>query len=282
MATAGGRVLAPAMRVVALDLTDGKAAWEFNPSPDDPGDESIVVAGSVALGTATSGWLYAFDPLTGLERWRRNIGERPFGLVASGERVYLGTRGRFSGGLGAGHLLAINAGDGSEVWRVPVPDLPGAPYTGGSIGFPAILPDRIVFTTCAGSVYAVRPETGDTIWTHTSGVGTAGGYYLGPASLGTIVVAIRRDGRVAGLDPASGREVWSLMIGGAAVGPATDGVRTFVSDGRLLAITASGAIAWRFPTRVTSEDYIGQPPAVRDGIVYVAGPNALLALRAYP
>jgi outer membrane protein assembly factor BamB len=281
MATAGGRILAPAYSVVAFDLADGSKDWAFNPS-DDVGDESIAVAGSLALGTATSGWLYAFDALTGVERWRRNVGERPFGVVAAGDRVYLGTRGRSSGGLGAGHLLALNAGDGSEVWRVSVPDLPGLPYTGGSIGFPAVLPDRIVFTTCAGSVYAVRPETGDTIWTNAVGLGTAGGYYLGPVSLGTVLVAVRRDGRVAGLDQASGHEVWSLKIGGAPVGPATDGTRAFVSDAQLLAITASGTIAWRFPDRVTQDDYISQPPAVRDSVVYVAGPKGLLALRAYP
>jgi outer membrane protein assembly factor BamB len=282
MATAGGRVLAPAFYVVALDLADGSEAWRFNAYPDDPGDESIAVAGSVALGTATSGWLYAFDALTGVERWRLNVGERPFGLVASGDRVYLGTRGYFSGGLGAGHLLALNAGDGSEVWRVPVPDLPGAPYTGGSIGFPAVLPDRIVFTTCAGSVYAVRPETGDTIWTSTSGLGAAGGYYLGPVSLGAVVVAVRSDGRVAGLDSASGREVWSLTFGAFPFGLATDGTRAFVTEAQLLAITATGQMAWSFPSQVTRDDYISAPASVRDGIVYVAGPKALFALRAYP
>jgi outer membrane protein assembly factor BamB len=281
MATAGELVLAPRYSVVAFDLAYGSKAWEFNPS-DDVGDESIAVAGSVALGTATSGWLYAFDALTGVERWRRDVGERPFGLVAAGDRVYLGTRGYFSGGLGAGHLLALNAGDGSEVWRVSVPDLPGVPYTGGSIGFPAVLPDRVVFTTCSGFVYAVQPETGDTIWTSNTGLGAAGGYYLGPVSLGSVIVAVRMDGRVAGLDPASGREVWFLNIAGGPVGPVTDGTRAFVSDAQLIAITASGTIAWRFPAHVTKDEYIAEPPAVRDSIVYVAGPKALFALRAYP
>jgi outer membrane protein assembly factor BamB len=51
MATAGGRVLAPAFYVAALNLADGSEAWKFNAYPDDPGDESIAVAGSVALGT---------------------------------------------------------------------------------------------------------------------------------------------------------------------------------------------------------------------------------------
>jgi outer membrane protein assembly factor BamB len=281
MATAGGRLLAPDYSVVALDLASGSKAWEFNPS-DDVGDESIAVAGSVALGTATSGWLYAFDALTGVERWRLNVGERPFGLVAAGDRVYLGTRGYFSGGLGAGHLLALNAVDGSQVWSVFVPDRPGAPYSGGSVGFPAVLPDRIIFTTFAGSVYAVRPETGDTIWTHGSGTGIVAPYRLGPVSLGTVVVAIREDGRVAGLDPASGSEVWSLAFGGLPFGLATDGTRAFVTEAQVIAITGTGQVAWSFPSEVTSDDYISAPASVRDSIVYVVGPKALFALRAYP
>jgi outer membrane protein assembly factor BamB len=156
------------------------------------------------------------------------------------------------------------------------------PYTGGSIGFPAVLSDRVVFTTCSGIVYAVQPETGDTIWTANSGLGAAGGYYLGPASLGAVVVAIRSDGRVAGLDAASGDEVWSLEIGGLAWGPATDGTRAFITAAQVLAITASGTVAWRFPARVTKDDYIIGPPAVRDSVVYAVGPKALFALRAYP
>jgi outer membrane protein assembly factor BamB len=282
MATAGGRVLAPDFGVFALNLADGSEAWKFSAYPDDPGDESIAVAGSVVLGTATSGWLYAFDALTGVERWRLNIGERPFGLVASGDRVYLGTRGYFSGGLGAGHLLALNAADGSPVWSVSMPDLAGTPYTGGSLGFPAVLADRVVFTTCSGMIYAIQPETGDTIWTHNSGLSAAGGYYFGPVSLGAVVLAIRHDGRVSAVDSASGREVWSLNFGGAPSGLATDGTRAFVSEAQLHAITAAGQIAWSYPSQVTKDDYIGAPASVRDSIVYVVGPKALLALRAYP
>jgi hypothetical protein len=66
------------------------------------------------------------------------------------------------------------------------------------------------------------------------------------------------------------------------MGAATDGQRAFVSAGQLLAIDAAGRIAWRFPSQMTPDDYIAGRPSVRGGIVYVAGPHSLLALRAYP
>jgi outer membrane protein assembly factor BamB len=225
--------------------------------------------------------LYAFDARTGVERWRRNIGERPFGVVAAAGRLYFGTRRIDAGGLGAGHLLAWNVGDGSEIWRVPIPDRTGTSYTGGSIGFPAVLTDRVVFTTVSGLVYAVDLRAGDTLWTSGS-AGSWNSYYAGPVIADQRIVAVRYDGLVTALDPATGHELWSLQVRAPPARPASDGKSVFVSDGQLRAITATGSVAWSFPPRQTDEDYITQPPAVRDGVVYVAGPRSLLALRAYP
>jgi hypothetical protein len=66
------------------------------------------------------------------------------------------------------------------------------------------------------------------------------------------------------------------------MGAATDGQRAFVAAAQLLAIDAAGRIAWRFPGQMTRDDYVAGRPSVRDGVVYVAGPHSLLALRAYP
>jgi len=96
-------------RLLALDLANpGKLLWRFprqgtlGPLPGAP------VIGAKALYIAdANGVLYAIDPVTGVERWRADLGARvATGILAHEGRIYVPTKGAMSG-----PLLCFEEGD---------------------------------------------------------------------------------------------------------------------------------------------------------------------------
>ncbi len=60
-------------------------------------------------------------------------------------------------------IVALRAKDGKELWRKPI----GSP---GSESSPVVVNDRLIFGCQCGSVYALNPKTGATLWeTETAG-----------------------------------------------------------------------------------------------------------------
>ena len=274
-------VLVPALRVAALDLNTGRERWAFDAPPDTPGDESVALWDTVAFAAGGLGLVYAFDTRTGVERWRVDLGERPFGLTVSGGRLYFGTRGISAGGLGAGHAMALRTTDGAEQWRVSIPDAPGRSYSGGSLGLPAVAGGVVYFTGMSGKVYALAAATGDSLWVAGDWSGPANMYDGGPVLAGGTLVTIRDDGSVFGWNPANGARRWTVTIGSNVDQPTTDGRAVFANTSRLYSITAEGAIAWVFPEEISSFGF-SSSPAVAGRVVYVVADDGFYALRANP
>lgn len=102
-----------------------------------------------------------------------------------------------------------------------------------------------------------------------AGAGSAGGFTFFPALVGDAVYVAGRDGEVARLDAASGREVWRVSTEAKLSGGVGAGARSVVvatEDGVVIALEAeSGKERWR--GRVSTE--VLAAPAVGEGLVLV-------------
>lgn len=111
-----------------------------------------------------------------------------------------------------------------------------------------------------------------------SGVGSAGGYVLTPAVVGSSVYAAAQDGTVARYD--NGSQVWRINAGQTiSGGVGADGRMVVVATakGEVLAFDNTGKALWK--ARVTSE--VLAAPQVAEGLVLVrSGDNRIFGLDA--
>jgi len=111
-----------------------------------------------------------------------------------------------------------------------------------------------------------------------SGVGSAGGYVLTPAVVGSSVYAAGHDGTLARYD--SGSQIWRINLGHSITGGVgADGRMVVVatSKGEVLAFDASGKPLWT--ARVTSE--VLAAPQIAEGLVLVrSGDNRIFGIDA--
>ncbi len=111
-----------------------------------------------------------------------------------------------------------------------------------------------------------------------SGVGSAGGYVLTPAVVGSSVYAAAQDGTVARYD--NGSQVWRINAGQTiSGGVGADGrmVAVATAKGEVLAFDNTGKTLWK--ARVTSE--VLAAPQIAEGLVLVrSGDNRIFGLDA--
>jgi alcohol dehydrogenase (cytochrome c) len=109
--------------VYAIALTTGKLQWEYQcdqPEKSGPGPNGVAVVNGIVYGL-TPTTAFALNATTGHAIWANGhllgAGQGTFGIqpqVANG-RVYLASQ--YGSGPGGGVLLALNASNGSELWK---------------------------------------------------------------------------------------------------------------------------------------------------------------------
>ena len=121
--------------------------------------------------------------------------------------------------------------------------------------------------TPAELVDIANPKEVRELWS--AGTGSAGAFVFSPALAGDALYVAGRDGGVARLDSASGREVWRVSTDAALSGGVGASARTVVvasEEGEVIALEAgSGKPRWR--GRVSSE--VLAAPTVGEGLVLV-------------
>jgi outer membrane protein assembly factor BamB len=219
---AGGKVFIGAGNdgVLALDARTGKRLWQFqNPSgksllrigagpavagnrlyvgsgvdrnsPDDPGETAVF-----CLNTETGKPVWKIP--TKLPAWATPV-------VADGQVIFaLGNGDIVSDDPHpAGAVLCLDARDGREFWRVALPN--------GVLERPAVDAASVYAGCRDGHCYCLNRYTGETRWKKDLGSPVLASPALDPGpdgcrSLSVFVVA--KAGRVACLDPATGKEHW--------------------------------------------------------------------------
>lgn len=194
--------------------------------------------------------------------------------------------------------------DGSVSWVRPLP-----PFTAAA-GRPVSTPGMVVVVDSNGRAMGLDPRTGAVRWERAlelPGAAAAG-------RLGELVLVASEERAVA-LDPVTGKPEWSADLGARLVAPlqvvAPEQALGAADDGRLLALTAAGKVEVRadLKARLTAPPLAvqggwivineegevrsvggpagwtrklpaptGRPPALGDGLVYVAAGTHLVAL----
>jgi outer membrane protein assembly factor BamB len=294
LVVAGGLVLVPMWDLWALHSSTGYVAWRF-PGPDGSSGVRVPVATGDTLFTASRwGWASSIDARTGQAHWHVDLAESVFPPAVSQDLVIYATRSwtrpdERSGALGAGHLVALRRGDGTEAWRFPLPDSVGFPGSGGAIGGGVVWQDRVIVGTRSAWVLAVRLEDGELIWATPNGNPPyCCSYTTKPVLVDDVAVFGRQNNLVEGWDVRTGERVWTWSVPSGGEDLLQMGSHVYAIDGPITIGVASGERVWEFggyvPPAGGSSYYSGN--VAEDGTIYavnggpfVGNPTSIRAIR---
>jgi len=162
-----------------------------------------IVGGGTLFAIDPDGDVTALDASTGRQLWGRSAYTSTPDRLAGGGLAFVD--GKLLVTLFHGEVVAMAAGDGSELWRHGLrTPLRAAPSVAG---------DRLLVTTADNQLYALTTEAGDVIWRH-QGLFEPAGILGGspPAVAEGIVVVAYSSGEVFGLQLDTGRQIWSEAV----------------------------------------------------------------------
>ena len=203
-------------KVSAFALADGKALWQVDTKPRDPGDSTNVGGGLGVDGTtvyAVNGLfqLVALDMASGKEKWRQDLGLplRSAPMIADGRVFVTSIDDR---------LFAFTAAEGRQLWihraAAPVTAMLGQPAA-------AYYQGLVVAGFGSGELACLRAESGSVVWT--DGLGASQGRATVaellsirglPVIVNGLVYAISMGGLLVCNDVPTGRRVWDRQVAG--------------------------------------------------------------------
>lgn len=263
----------------AYDAATGDELWSFEPSGanatlayafDDDGEAVYLGASnhtspSVVVDDPYDR-VYAFDRRSGDRLWTTTLSESsqeyvpPQSVTAAGDKVFVTV------GDQQGEILALDATDGSELWRHSIERFVGEP----------IVANGMVYQNSGTSLLALNATTGRVKW-QTDGENSPG--------ISGETVYCSKDGILRAYAATDGRTRWAAEIPDEGCGdrPRAAGDVVYVPSGcysgygRLYAFDAAeGCRLGAFEVRSARPT----PPAVVDDTVYVGGLNGAARLWA--
>lgn len=229
---------------LALSGSPGRA-WAA--SIGDGGGNRARLAAAPVVGNGrvftidTEATVRAFDAQTGGEIWSARFdadmesGSAQFGggVSLSGDRLYVTN--------GVGFAGALNAADGSEIWRAR----PGGPLRGA----PTIANNNLYVLTQDNQIFALDPSNGETRWSVSGTLEISGVFGVAaPASAQGTMVAGFSSGELIAYRYENGRIVWQDAL-----------TRTTIS------------------TSVSTLSDIDASPVIDSGFVYAVGQGGRMA-----
>jgi len=182
--------------------------------------------------------VHAFDAKTGARLWQTALDtvkrDRVVlfggGVSVDGGRVFATT--------GRGDAAAIDAASGKLVWKVRV----GGPLRGA----PAIGGGNVYVLSQDNQIFALKPETGETIWTVSATLQTSGVFGVGtPAIAQGTVVAGFSSGELSALRYENGRIVWQDQLSRTSISTSVSAISDIdaspvIDQGKVYAIGQGG------------------------------------------
>jgi outer membrane protein assembly factor BamB len=230
--------------VYALRADDGTQIWKSR----FLGAVTIqVIAGNALYVSESNDRVYALDASDGGLLWSFGAGGNAVtGIAIDAETVFVGTGISYSGALSPdtadGYLYALQARDGTLLWRFPAK---GGVYNIVASG------EAVYLSTADAHIYALHPNSGSVIWSFApignwqAGPVIAGStIYLGAGSTSTSypsgISVTAPGGHIYALHASNGRVIWNFRTGSIAGRPvAADGiVYDWSYDGNVYAIRA--------------------------------------------
>ncbi len=273
----------------AIDQKTGAKKWSF--ATNSRVASSPAVADGVVYFGSYDGFFYAVDASTGKLKWKfRNAGERRFAAThLHGSQpvnetmpdpfdVYLSSPVVWEGcvyfGSGDGNVYALNAVDGSVLWKFKTGDVVHAS--------PAIADGRLYIGSWDSFFYALDAKTGAELWRFKTGedhdIHNQVGIQSSAAIADGVVYFGCRDSNLYALDAATGAKRWVFNNKGSWV--ITSPV---VHEGRVYFATSDTALLHTVDAKTGAPVDLVQfhwpifaSPALAAGLIYVAGQDGLL------
>jgi len=266
--------------LAALELADGEVVWKDNLQERfgedtlwwDLGTSPVLTRDAVVVAVMQSGpsYLAAFGRNDGTLRWKhdRDLGAPEEAaqsystpLVLPGE-ARLGEPAEVVVVLGADHVTAHDAADGSELWRVGGLN-PGGERFFRSIASPVAVGDLVIAPYARGSTLTAvrRGGKGDVTATHVAWKRTdLGADVPTPAVLDGRAIVCTDQGGIECLDAATGRTEWKEQLPKNRHAYSSSPV---IAEGRVIA------------TREDGETAIVAPPVGEGAVATLVGSGAL-------
>lgn len=274
---AAGAILVPIYEVWAVDAASGAVLWSFGGPDGAAGTRDVVTSGDTIFTASQGGWASAVDARTGEAYWSTDLAEAPWQPSVSGDLVIYGTRGwsnpdARTGGLGAGHVIALRRSDGTEAWRHPLPDSAGLPRSGGAVDGGVVWQDRVVVGSLSTWVYALRLDDGALLWSRPNGESPSTAGYRSPTALiGNLGVFGRANFAIDAWNLESGELAWTMDRPSPVHGSVTVGDYLYTIQGKITIGDEAGAVLWEFggvgASGVTGSAYFSGGVA-EDGTIY--------------
>lgn len=227
--------------VIAFSAGHGKIHWRHTIGPSE---SSPLLVGDRLYLADWNGDVWAFDSNSGRVVWRERVAHAAIkGALAYGDgRLYVGAYD--------GHVYCLSTG-GRVLWRGSA-----QPRLFGGSDFystPAVAYGRVFIGSTDGKVYAFGADTGDRLWSHSTG----GYVYSSPAVWRQRVLVGSYSGAFSALDAGTGEPDWTFHADGPISGsPTVVGDVVYFStlraphlrNGRTYALDArTGRELWSFP-----------------------------------
>jgi len=202
---------------------------------------SPVVGGGQLFVMDTAGVVSAFDAQTGAKRWSTG-----FSLKGDGQTSIYGGGASYADGrvyitTGLGEVAALDATNGSIVWKVK----PAGPLRGS----PTIAFNSIFVMTMDNQIYSLNAADGAALWNEAASSGQTGvfGVAAPAAGQGTIVAGFST-GELVAFRYENGRQLWSDALArtslSTTVGVLTDiDADPIIDRGRIFALGQGGRMA---------------------------------------
>jgi eukaryotic-like serine/threonine-protein kinase len=273
----------------AIDQETGKEKWNFKSrmpiasSPAVVGDTLYFVssAGSLAtldIKTGQPKWVYAIEYERKFEA--RNLHGYPsaaqtipdaWDLFTSSPAV---ANGKVFFGSGDGNVYAVDAQNGTLLWKFPTKDVVHAS--------PAVVNNTVYIGSWDSYLYALDADTGQEKWSFKSGedntIHNQVGFQSSPAVVdGTVYVGCR-DAHVYALDAATGRKKWDYPTSKSWVisTPAVRGGMVYAGTSDSARFMALDAKTGRLRFNLKTGAYMFSSPALAGDLAYIGNHNGHL------
>ena len=200
-----------------------------------------VIGGGKLFAVDTAGVVHAFDAATGAPAWTHRIEvDRNLEDVAFGGGATF-FDGRVYAAIGTGDVVALDAQDGSQVWRVR----PAGPLRGS----PTVAFNSVYVMTQDNQIHALRITDGSSIWEDSAATGQSGVFGVAaPAAGQGTVIAGYSTGEVVAYRYENGRNLWSDALSRTSistqVGTLTDvDADPIIDGGQVFALGQGGRMA---------------------------------------